>query len=89
MTRRRKDGLFSAAGYLCCAVDDLRAAGFRRLADQVDSVIAALEGELASSCEPEPLPRITAPRGSGRLDERGPDASRRLDARRSLMRVLR
>jgi hypothetical protein len=38
--------LLSAASYLCCAVDDLRAAGLATLADEVDSFIAVLDAKI-------------------------------------------
>jgi hypothetical protein len=38
--------LLSAAGYLCCAVDDLRAAGLETLADEIDSFITTLDARI-------------------------------------------
>ena len=38
--------LLSAAAYLCCAVDDLRAAGLARLADRVDAFVAVLDAKI-------------------------------------------
>ena len=38
--------LLSAAGYLCCAVDDLRAAGLSALADEIDAFIAVLDAKI-------------------------------------------
>jgi len=87
MAPRGKDGLFSAAGYLCCAVDELRAAGFRRLADRVDRVIAALDREIASE---NARPRqTTVRRGPGRTGERSDEQDRRLTSPRSPIRALR
>jgi hypothetical protein len=40
--------LLSAAGYLCCAVDDLRAAGLGTLADEIDAFIAILDARIES-----------------------------------------
>jgi len=87
MTPRGKDGLFSAAGYLCCAVDELRAAGFRRLADRVDRVIAALDREIASK---NVSPRqTTVRRGPWRTGERSDERYRRVTSPRSPIRALR
>ena len=87
MTPRGKEGLFSAAGYLCCAVDELRAAGFWRLADRVDRVIAALDREIASE---NARPRqTTVRRGPWRTGERSDERYRRLTSPRSPIRALR
>jgi len=41
-----KANLLSAAGYLSCAVDDLRAAGLETLADEIDSFITSLDARI-------------------------------------------
>ena len=42
----RETELLSAAGYLCSAVDNLRALGLIGLADEIDRYVAVLEIEV-------------------------------------------
>ena len=46
MDSAREVELLSAAGYLCSAVDNLRALGLIGLADEIDRYVAVLEVEV-------------------------------------------
>jgi hypothetical protein len=48
--------MLSAAGHLCWAADDLRAAGFARFAEEIDGLLQILEAELAVSEPPRSPP---------------------------------
>lgn len=56
MTAPSRSALLSAAGYLCCAEEDLRRAGYDALADEIGLLIAYVSDEVADPMDDWPRP---------------------------------